>query len=184
MNWLKLARKEHPLLDQPITLWSLARVVAERRVYAGRGLATHRRIMRWMIDGLYGVRLESWPALTTRVTTLRKYQDFRRQVARAAPMLRDSACMRMSRFANTAATRSNGCAAICAVRPLRKPCTESWNSSAFLPAHRPCRRPAGLTSFLPRTERYRERHGHRREILPQAAPPFELPTFRFKRWLQ
>ena len=37
MKWLKKSKENNPLLDQPITLWSLAQVVSDRRGYDDRG---------------------------------------------------------------------------------------------------------------------------------------------------
>ncbi|MGF1580178.1 MAG: hypothetical protein ACFCD0_12515 [Gemmataceae bacterium] len=36
-----------------------------------------------MTTGFYGIKLETWVAQSARITTLKKYQDFRREVAQA-----------------------------------------------------------------------------------------------------
>lgn len=81
MSWLRLANTETNPLDKPITVQTLAHAIADRRGDSERGRSTHATIQFWISRGLYDIRLASWPVLNTRMTTMRKYLEFRRKVA-------------------------------------------------------------------------------------------------------
>lgn len=72
--------------DLPLTCDQLAARLGVRF----RGRPTLGKTVRgWMLDGLAGVRLESWLDPTRRVTTWRLYEGWRRKVAAAREARRE-----------------------------------------------------------------------------------------------
>ncbi len=70
-------------LDKPLTLNELAQIIGPRLGEPRRNKSAAEIIEYWMTQGYYGIKLETWVAQSARITTLKKYQDFRREVAEA-----------------------------------------------------------------------------------------------------